>query len=425
MNPIGNRIRPLFCDLMNLARGKYVSADVANGGRIGFARATFATTYDRDLLTVPGTKVMEGVPDMDLILDGDLRPGWQDGTQIALGDIYVDGAPFALDARGQLRRTVQEWQARGLTPMVGLELEAYVFQRDQDGIYRPYDTPGAHVYGTGPQNDPKGLLDGIWARAAAMGLPLESLNGEFDKGQFELVCRFDQAIAACDNSFLLRLMAQEEAIHRGLILTFLPKPIPDRGGSGVHVNFSFTDQQGGNAIAPTGDLSDLAKGCIAGLIKHHEALAGLIAPTVNSYDRLSPGSMAGYWANWGIDHRMTTTRCSVDTPKSARLEHRMGDGGCNPYLLTHAVLQAAKLGVEADLMPPAAEDLDAIENTRARVHAPAGLTKALSALERDKALYQAIGADLCEAHLHMKRDEAQRLRGKSPNEVRDFYLPFI
>ena len=137
MNPIGNRIRPLFCDLMNLARGKYVSADVANGGRIGFARATFATTYDRDLLTVPGTKVMEGVPDMDLILDGDLRPGWQDGTQIALGDIYVDGAPFALDARGQLRRTVQEWQARGLTPMVGLELEAYVFQRDQDGIYRP------------------------------------------------------------------------------------------------------------------------------------------------------------------------------------------------------------------------------------------------------------------------------------------------
>ena len=420
-----SRIRPLFCDLMNLARGKYVSEEVAKGGRVGFARATFATTYDRDLLTVPGTKVMEGVPDMDLILDGDLRPGWQENTQIALGDIHVDGAPFALDARSQLKRTVAEWQAHGLSPMVGLELEAYVFQRDQDGVYRPYDTPGAHVYGTGPQNDPKGLLDGIWAKAEAMGLPLESLNAEYDNGQFELVCRFADAVTACDNTFLMRLMAQEEAIHRGLILTFLPKPIPDRGGSGVHVNFSFADKDGKNAVAPTGELSDLAKGCIAGLGKHHEGLAGILAPTVNSYDRLGPGSMAGYWANWGYDHRMTTTRCTVENPKSARLEHRMADGGCNPYLATHAVLQAARLGFEAKLTPPAAEDLDAIENTRARVHAPAGLSKALDALERNKDLYRAISPDLCEAHLHMKRDEITRLRGKSPQEIRDYYLPFI
>ena len=355
-----SRVRPLFCDLMNLARGKYVSEEVAKGGKVGFARATYATTYDRDLLTTPGTKVMEGVPDMELILDGDLRPGWQEATHVALGDIYVDGAPFALDARSQLKRTVQEWQTLGYRPKVGLELEAYVFQRDQDGVYRPYDTPGAHVYGTGPQNDPKGLLDGIWAKAETMGLPLESLNGEYDQGQFELVCRFADAVEACDNTFLLRLMAQEEALHRGLLLTFLAKPVPERGGSGVHVNFSFADKSGTNAIAPAGELSSLAKGCIGGLMRHHQGLAAVLAPTVNSYDRLAPGSMAGYWANWGIDHRMTTTRCSVSTPKSARLEHRMADGGCNPYLATHAVLQAAKLGVERRAPLPPAEDLSLI-----------------------------------------------------------------
>ncbi len=420
-----SHIRPLFCDLMNVARGKYVSADVAAGGRVGFARATFATTYDRDLLAAPSTKVMEGVPDMDLILDGPLRPGWQATTQIALGTLHVEGAPFALDARSQLQRTVREWQALGYSPMVGLELEAYVFQRDTDGVYRPYDTPGAHVYGTGPQNDPKGLMDRIWDRAEGMGLPLESLNGEFDKGQFELVCRFADALTACDNTFLMRLMAQETVIELGLLLTFLPKPIPDRGGSGVHVNFSFADADGANAIAPEGQLSDLAKGCIAGLVKHHQGLAGVLAPTVNSYDRLGPGSMAGYWANWGYDHRMTTTRCSVENPKSARLEHRMADGGCNPYLATHAVLQAAKLGWEGAYALTPAEDLDAIADTRARVHAPAGLTRALTALERDRPLYTALGPDLCEAHLYMKRDEVRRLKGKSVDQVRDYYLPFI
>ena len=105
-------------------------------------------------------------------------------------------------------------------------------------------------------------------------------------------------------------MARELAFKKGLLLTFLPKPVPDRGGSGLHVNFSFTDKEGNNVIAPTGELSDLAKHAMAGLIHHHEALAGLLATTVNSYDRLSAGSMAGYWANWAEDHRMVTTRSS-------------------------------------------------------------------------------------------------------------------
>ncbi len=103
----------------------------------------------------------------------------------------------------------------------------------------------------------------------------------------------------------------------------------------------------------------------------------------------------------------------------------MADGGCNPYLATHAVLQAAKLGVEHKYALPAAEDLDAIKDTRARVHVPAGLTKALNALEKDRVLYEAIGSGLCEAHLHMKRDEVRRLKGKSVDEARNYYLPFI
>jgi len=420
-----NRTRVLFCDMLNLPRGKYVPVDVAQGGAIGFARGAFAVSYDRDLLTIPGCGYYDGLPDMELVLDNDRRQSWQSGTDIALGNLHVDNAPFGLCARSALQRTVNEWQAMGYTPMVGLETEAYVFQRDQDGVWRPYDTPGAFVYGTGPESDPRGLTDEIWEAAHRAEIPIESMNGEYDNGQFELTLRFDNALKACDDAFLLKTMARELAFKKDLLLTFLPKPVPDRGGSGLHVNFSFADDNGDNAIAPDGTLSDLASHCIAGLIHHHAGLAGLLATTVNSYDRLTAGSMAGYWANWAEDHRMVTTRSSTKSAKSARLEHRMADCATNPYQAVTSVLQAAKLGVEAKLPLQAAEDLDGVEHVREKHHVPSGLDKSLDALDKDIALRRAVGELYCDALLFLKRDEFQRLEGKSVDDVRDYYLPFI
>jgi len=309
--------------------------------------------------------------------------------------------------------------------MIGLETEAYVFQRDQDGIWRPYDTPGAFVYGTGPENDPRGLIDDIWEAAQKANIPIESMNGEYDNGQFELTLRFDHAVKACDDAFLMRTMAREIALKKGLLLSFMPKPIPDRGGSGLHVNFSLVDEQGSNIIAPDGELSITAKQSVAGLIAHHESLAGMLAVTVNSYDRLGPGSMAGYWANWADDHRLVTTRSSTKSAKSARLEHRMADCATNPYQAVAAVLQAARLGVENSLTLQKPEDLDGMEHVRAKKHVPASLDKALDALDNDKVLREAFGELYCDALLFMKRDEFSRLRGKSVDAVRDYYLPFV
>lgn len=419
------RTRALFCDLLNLPRGKYVPSKIASEGGIGFARGAFAISYDRDLLTIPGCGYYDGLPDMELVLDDDRRPSWQVGTELALGNLVVGDSPFELCARSQLARTIKEWNSFGYKPMVGIETEAYLFQRDDDGVWRPYDTPGAFVYGTGPANDPRGVMDEIWETAYELELPIESMNGEFDNGQFELTLCFDEPMKACDDAFVLRTMSREIALKRGLLLTYLPKPIPDRGGSGLHVNFSFTDDSGINAIAPDGELSPLAEHCMAGLIQHHEGLAGLLATTVNSYDRLNPGSMAGYWANWAEDHRMVTTRCSKKSPKSARLEHRMADCATNPYLAVTSVLQAAKLGFENQYPLQPAEDLDGIENIRERRHVPSALDKSMDALDRDIELRKAVGELLCDAMIFMKRDEFQRLQGKSVDEVRDYYLPFI
>lgn len=420
-----NRTRVMFCDMLNLPRGKYVPVDIARAGSIGFARGAFAVSYDRDLLSIPGCGYYDGLPDMQLSLDEERRSSWQAGTEIALGDLYVDEEPFGLCARSMLKRCVHDWQSMGYTPMIGLETEAYVFQRDQDGVWRPYDTPGAFVYGTGPENDPRGLTDDIWEAAHKAGIPIESMNGEFDNGQFELTLRFDTAVKACDDAFLMRSMARELAFRKGLLMSFMPKPIPDRGGSGMHINFSLLDQDGNNAIAPDQKLSSVAQQCIAGLLEHHESLAGLLAVTVNSYERLSRGSMAGYWANWAEDHRLVTTRCTTASPRSARLEHRMADCATNPYQAVSAVLQAARLGYKNKLTLQKPEDLDGMERVRANRHIPATFDKALNALDKDKTLREAVGELYCDALLYLKRDEFSRLQGKSVDDVRDYYLPFV
>ena len=189
-------------------------------------------------------------------------------------------------ARGRLIETIEELSGEGLTPMIGIELEAYAFEKDDNGTWRPYNTPGAFVYGTGPFNDPRGLLDQIFSTAYDCNLPVESLNGEYDNGQFELTLRFDNALKACDNTFLFKLMAREIAFKNDLLLTFLPKPIPERGGSGFHVNISFFDGAGNNVISKNGKLSDISKFFMAGILKHHESLSSFLAPTVNSFARL-------------------------------------------------------------------------------------------------------------------------------------------
>ncbi|MEM6898032.1 MAG: glutamine synthetase, partial [Pseudomonadota bacterium] len=97
----------------------------------------------------------------------------------------------------------------------------------------------------------------------------------------------------------------------------------------------------------------------------------------------------------------------------------------SPYIAVAAVLQAALLGVTGGLPLPKAEDLDGIDNVRATRHVPPTLLRALDALDADQALRMAVGEEICDALLFLKRDEAKRLSDKSVGEVRDYYLPFV
>ena len=330
--------------------------------------------------------------------------------------------------RSLLKRSVDQWKTLGYTPKVGIELEAYAFTQDDEGVWQPYDTPGAFVYSTGPLSDPAGFTDAIWQRAEEAGFPLEMITTEFDSPQFEFTLRFDDAVKAVDDIFLFRLMAREVAMEYGVLLTFMPKPIAELSGSGVHVNFSLWDKTGVNVIGNSDsddNLSDLGRQCVSGLMHHHRGLSGILAPTVNSYARLQPASLSGYWRNWGQDHRGVTTRITTETGPHARIEHRMADGACNPYTMVATVLQASLLGLKNNYQLAPAETADCLENHDAQDGVPDDLGAALNALQQDSALVESVGADLVGNLAMLKSDEIEKTAELDQRGILNFYMHYI
>jgi glutamine synthetase len=203
----------------------------------------------------------------------------------------------------------------------------------------------------------------------------------------------------------------------------------DRGGSGLHVNLSFADA-GGNALAtgPKGGIAgmnDLARGCIAGWMRHHKGLAALVAPTVNSYARLQPATMSGYWCNWGEDHRGVTVRISGEGGKKARLEHRMADASRQSLCRRRGGAAGSAVGGGGGYPLPAHETGDCFTGNDATEGVAASLGQALEDLEADAALMAAMGAEYCAHHVHMKRVEVAKQDGKTPEAARDFYIWFV
>nr|MCH9780383.1 glutamine synthetase [Alphaproteobacteria bacterium] len=167
----------------------------------------------------------------------------------------------------------------------------------------------------------------------------------------------------------------------------------------------------------------VGKKIIAGMLAHHKGLAGILCPTVNSGRRSQPASLAGYWANWGYDHRSVTVRIPEASGHAARIEHRMADGGANPYTAAAALLHAGLLGDEKTL--PNAETLDGLENVSTSEHIAENLGDALTDLEADKKLVAAIGQGLIDNHVFNKRCEIAEVAALSPEQEVDYYRRYL
>ncbi len=401
----------MWADLNGLSHGRYVPRSrMHEHGH--HAVTTMTMGLNRDILPVDGYGPDVGFADLaTLPLADAARPGWEVDTDVVIADLEYNGRPLALSPRGALKRAVDAWASLGYEPHLGFEMEFYVMQPDADapGGFGPLNIPSHRVYGVGMGGDNTGLMFDMFDAAEQCQLDLEGIMGEFHPGQMELNMRYGPALDAADRAFICKEMTRELAARKGFCVTYMGRPMAHLVGSGLHINLSLTPVHGGanafdDPLAEHG-LSPLARQCLGGVIAHHEGMAAMSAPLVNSYKRLIPGIIAGYWANWGLDNRISTYRVPCERGAATRIENRMPCGSANPYLAAAVMLNAALLGVVdgRDCGDPQIGDGDAEPNTDR--HTPHDLGAALAALEADSVLCEAMGHDLVTAFLTIRKDE--------------------
>lgn len=405
---MASQIDILFPDLLGLAHGKTVPTARLDHPT-HYAITVMVQGLDLEFLETANYSTSSGFPDMEARYeDGTLRPWGDRNVGMALLH-FADGRPLPLDSRRALRSVMDRWQERGLTPVSGYEMEFFLLSGRTPLTKLP--VPDHRVYGIGPGADPTGTLEMIADAAEGADLKVEGVNSEFTPSQVEVSLHYQDSMSAADAAFLFRILAREVARRNGIDVTFMARPFGDAVGSGMHVNMSLEDTSGRNALIDESDsdgLSDTAKSFVAGLLDHHEALAAFAGPTVNSYKRLVPGMLSGYWANWGLDNRISTVRIPGQRGAGTRIEHRMADGSASPHLLTAALFAAGLSGVERNLALPDPQvgDADSAPNTDR--HTPHSLSDALDALVADTALQSYFHPDLIDVYVELKRRECDR-----------------
>ncbi len=318
------------------------------------------------------------------------------------------------DPRGAVRRAVAAFEEIGLAPVVGPELEFFLCERDPEatnGVRRYVDNLSM-VYTVGPQADPRGVVREIAEALSNLGMGAFAANHEFMNSQYEINLHHGPALTAADRAFRLKGAVKDVAAIHGLVATFMGKPFNDQGGSGFHVHFSL-DRENENAFADGSDgVSAELRHFTAGVLAHARGLTAFLNPTVNAYRRLVPDSLAPTHANWGWDNRTSFIRIPPERGRATRVEVRVGDGSANVYLATAAILFAGLHGVreKLPLEAPVGGDAYTLPEDEAGGALPATLEEALDALEADEVLRGAMGPEIVDTFLAMKRFEAGRHR---------------
>lgn len=250
----------------------------------------------------------------------------------------------------------------------------------------------------------------------AVGVPVEVHHHEVaTAGQAEIDLRFDTLLRMADSMMIYKYIVKNVARQNGLTATFMPKPLFEDNGSGMHVHQSLWKGDSNVFFDEAGyaQLSDTAKYYIGGLLKHSAALLALAAPTTNSFRRLVPGFEAP--VNLAYSQRNRSAICRIPvyskSPRAKRIEFRAPDPSCNAYLCFAALLMAGLDGVQNRIDPGEAMDKDLYElppeEAKQVKQVPGSLGDVLDALEADHEFLlkgDVFTADLIEAYISYKRE---------------------
>lgn len=329
-------------------------------------------------------------------------------------DIYrPNGQPFEGDPRYVLKSAIKEASDMGYEFFVGPECEFFLFQRDENG------SPTTNTHDEASYFDLAPIDNGELARIdmvnclMEMGFQIETAHHENAPGQHEIDFKYSDALRAADNIITFRLVVKVMAKQNGLHATFMPKPLNNECGSGMHCNMSLF-KDGKNAFYDEKDINGLSQEAyhfIGGLLEHAGAMAAITNPLVNSYKRLVPGYEAPVYIAWSTANRSPLIRIPVSRGIGTRIELRNPDPSCNPYLALAVMLKAGLDGIKNKTKPSAPTDEniyhmsdEALCETGIK-KLPSSLEEALNELSADELIKDALGAHVLDNYIKAKRIE--------------------
>jgi glutamine synthetase len=418
-----------FVDIHGVAKTKAVPAShydeilKAGAGFAGFAIwGTGIEPHGPDYMAVGDHATLSVVP-------------WQPGYARVVCDGHVHKKPWGHDPRVNLKSQIARLSQRGWTFYTGLEPEFSLLKKNVQGQIVPCDDTDTLAK---PCYDYKGLsrarafLEKLTDSLRHVGIDVYQIDHEDANGQFEINYTYTDCLTSCDHYTFFKMAASEIANDLGLICSFMPKPFANRPGNGMHMHASIGDENGKNLFEDKSDkrgleLSQLGYYFIGGLLKHAAALTAICAPTVNSYKRLVVGrSLTGAtWAPAYISYGENNRSCMVRGP-GGRIELRLPDGACNPYLATAAVIAAGLDGIDNKIDPGEPNNVNLYDLSNDELKArgidllPQNLALALDALEANPVILGSMGPAGKE-FLNLKRMEwLEYMRHVSDWEMKNY-----
>ncbi|OLF15338.1 type I glutamate--ammonia ligase [Actinophytocola xanthii] len=353
------------------------------------------------------------VPDLDRLVALSAMPGW---AWAPADKLTKDGQPFLACQRGFAARQAAAAAERGLSLLMAFEHEWALGVTGAEEFRPAFDGP---AYG-------QVRLEQVAAYAAALvgdltrqGLDVQQFHPEYALAQLELSVAPNDPVGAADDAVLLRHTVRSRSLAHGWRASFAPSVDPDGAGSGGHLHLSVHDDAG-NTLA---DLRPTGEAFLAGLLRELPALLAIGAGHPASFLRLLPSRWAGIWQCWGHETRETALRMVAGSQQTANVELKCFDATANPYLVVGCVIAAGLAGVADDLrLPPPVTGDPALLDDAGRQAAgirrlPTSASEAADALAASTVLADALGPELHDAIVTVRRAEADRCAGLHPKEL--------
>jgi glutamine synthetase len=394
-------------DLAGVTRAKYVPLRRLEAFRragMGVSPSWSVFCVDSGIAFTPNIGV-DG--DLRIRIDpADLRVV-DDGIAWAPGDLTdQQGGAADLCTRSLLKKTESDLSTRGLTAMIGAELECTMLSADAGHASKEPWSP----YSVRTSLDRSAFLVDLAEAAELAGLPVEQIHTEYGHDQLEVSLAPATPVAAVDTVAAARIVIGRAAARHGLRISFSPVPFEGEAGNGAHLHLSLADADGPLFSGGDGPHGTRPAGgaAIAGVLQTLPDLLGVYAGSVLSSARLKPGNWAGAAQCWGLENREAALRfiaATPGTPHGANIELKLVDPSANPYLAAVSFLGSALLGIDQDLELPAEVPKDPTKAAQPPPMLQTDQQTVIKALENSPVAAQLLSPSVVEGLVAVRRHE--------------------